>query len=123
MRAELAQLEAVLGYRFASPDLLRRALTHSSAAHEAQPGDSAANQDNERLEFLGDSILGFVTSEALVTRHPDAPEGELSRLRAHLVSATHLYGVASGLDLAHIQHAAHWRENRDLIIDIFELAG
>jgi len=99
MRAELALLEAALDYRFASPDLLRRALTHSSAAHEAPGGSAFPDRDNERLEFLGDSILGFLTSEALVHRYPECREGDLSRLRAHLVSATHLYGVASSLDL------------------------
>jgi ribonuclease-3 len=99
MRAELALLEAALNYRFAAPELLRRALTHSSAAHEAQAGSSTPDQHNERLEFLGDSILGFLTSEALVERYPESREGELSRLRAHLVSATHLYGVACALDL------------------------
>jgi len=99
MRAELALLEAALDYRFASPDLLRRALTHSSAAHEASVGSASPDRDNERLEFLGDSILGFLTSEALVHRYPECREGDLSRLRAHLVSATHLYGVACTLEL------------------------
>ena len=99
MRAELALLEAALDYRFASPDLLRRALTHSSAAHEAPGGSAFPDRDNERLEFLGDSILGFLTSEALVHRYPECREGDLSRLRAHLVSATHLYGVACALEL------------------------
>ena len=99
MRAELALLEAALDYRFASPDLLRRALTHSSAAHEAPTGSAACDRDNERLEFLGDSILGFLTSEALVHRFPECREGDLSRIRAHLVSAVHLYGVACSLDL------------------------
>jgi ribonuclease-3 len=126
MRAELALLEAALGYRFASPDLLHRALTHSSAAHEAQAGASIPNQDNERLEFLGDSILGFVTSEALVARHPDAPEGELSRLRAHLVSATHLYGVASALDLGRYlqlgrsEEMSGGRGKKTLLVDALE---
>ena len=99
MRAEMALLEAALDYRFTSPDILRRALTHSSAAHEAPGGSASTDRDNERLEFLGDSILGFLTSEALVHRYPECREGDLSRLRAHLVSATHLYGVACSLDL------------------------
>jgi ribonuclease III len=92
-------LEAALNYRFSAPELLDRALTHSSAAHEAQTASPSSDRDNERLEFLGDSILGFLTSEALVERYPECREGDLSRLRAHLVSATHLYGVASALDL------------------------
>jgi ribonuclease-3 len=99
MRAELSALEAKLNYRFAARELLRRALTHSSAAHEAHTGPCSPDQDNEQLEFLGDSILGFLVSEALVERRPECREGELSSLKAHLVSATHLYGVACRLDL------------------------
>ena len=99
MRAQLALLEESLEYWFASAELLRRALTHSSAAHEAHTEIGSPDRDNERLEFLGDSILGFLTSEALVERHPECREGELSRLRAQLVSATHLYSVACALDL------------------------
>jgi ribonuclease-3 len=99
MRAELASLEAALNYRFHGPELLSRALIHSSAAHETHSGPCPPDRDNEQLEFLGDSILGFLTSEALVQRHPECREGELSRLKAHLVSATHLYGVACRLEL------------------------
>ena len=126
MRAELALLEAGLGYRFVSPELLHRALTHSSAAHEAQTAAGAPNQDNERLEFLGDSILGFLTSAALVERHPEAPEGELSRLRAHLVSATHLYGVACALDLGRYlqlgrsEEMSGGRGKKTLLVDALE---
>lgn len=99
MRAELSSLEAALQYRFSTPELLCRALTHSSAAHEAQSASPSPKQHNERLEFLGDSVLGFLTSEALVARYPDLREGDLSRLRAYLVSAAHLYGVACALEL------------------------
>jgi ribonuclease III len=98
MRAELATLEAKLNHRFANPELLRRALTHSSLANEAHPG-ADPKHDNEQLEFLGDSILGFLISEALVLRFPQSREGELSRQKAHLVSAAHLHGVARRLDL------------------------
>ncbi len=99
MRGELALLEAKLDYRFANPELLRRALTHSSAAHEARAGRTSPDRDNEQLEFLGDSILGFLTSDALVSRYPDSSEGDLSSLRAQLVSAAHLHGVAAALEL------------------------
>ena len=124
MHAELALLEAALGYRFASPDLLRRALTHSSAAHEAPAG--ASHEDNERMEFLGDSVLGFLTSEALVARYPESREGELSRLRAHLVSATHLYGVACALDLGRYlelgrsEEMSGGRGKKTLLVDALE---
>lgn len=91
-------LEAALGYRFASRDLLARALTHRSSIHEKGPGAEGPS-DNEQLEFLGDSILGFVVSDALLEAHPAFPEGRLSKLKAHLVSASHLHEVAVRLRL------------------------
>jgi len=92
MSGDLEVLEGVLGHRFANRELLERALTHKSRASERSPEEPGA--DNEQLEFLGDAILGFVTSETLVARHPAYPEGRLSKLKAHLVSASHLYEVA-----------------------------
>jgi ribonuclease-3 len=126
MRAELALLEARLNYRFSRPELLHRALTHSSAAHEAHVGPCSPDQDNEQMEFLGDSILGFLTSEALVQRHPEYREGELSRLKAHLVSATHLYGVARRLDLGSYlelgrsEEMSGGRAKKTLLVDALE---
>ncbi len=99
MRAELATLEIKVAHRFREPELLRRALTHSSLANETRNGSGDPLDDNEQLEFLGDSILGFLISEALVLRYPDHREGDLSRQKAHLVSAAHLHGVARRLDL------------------------
>jgi ribonuclease-3 len=98
MRAEPADLERKLNYRFTNQELLRRSLVHSSLANEIRTAGTPAT-DNEQLEFLGDSILGFLVAEALVLRSPDAREGELSRRKAHLVSAAHLHGVARRLDL------------------------
>jgi len=98
MRAEPAGLELKLNYRFSDPELLRRALVHSSLANEVRTAGTPVN-DNEQLEFLGDSVLGFLVAEALVRRSPAAREGELSRQKAHLVSAAHLHGVARRLDL------------------------
>ena len=77
-------LSETLGYSFSDARLLRQALTHRSA-----PGDS-----NERLEFLGDAVLDIVISEALFHTLPDAPEGDLSRLRASLVRDTSLADIA-----------------------------
>ena len=77
-------LSETLGYSFSDARLLRQALTHRSA-----PGDS-----NERLEFLGDPVLDIVISEALFHTLPDAPEGDLSRLRASLVRDTSLADIA-----------------------------
>src|SRR4029077_5213173 len=99
MRADPASLEVKIGYRFSDSEMLRRALIHSSHAHEVRTGSGSPEQDNEQLEFLGDSILGFLISEALVRRFPGYREGELSRRKAHLVSAAHLHGVARSLEL------------------------
>ena len=90
-------LQAKLGYRFQNTKLLVRALTHRSRSSEADPTDDTGN--NEQLEFLGDSILGFVVSEALVFKNPSAQEGQLSQLKAQLVSAIHLHRCALELDL------------------------
>jgi ribonuclease-3 len=86
-------LESVLGHRFRSQQVLSRALTHSSHANES------AGLDNEPLEFLGDAVLGLVTSQALFERYPQHTEGRLSKIRAHLVSARHLIKVAKQLGL------------------------
>jgi ribonuclease III len=94
---ESETLETALGYHFASRELFARAFTHRSSVYEKTA--SAAATDNEQLEFLGDSILGFVVSDALVAAHPDFPEGRLSKLKAHLVSAAHLHEVAARLHL------------------------
>jgi len=103
MSLALASLEEKLGYRFRNRELLIRALTHRSWLSErVSPLPEVG--DNEQLEFLGDSILGFVVSEALVLRHPSAREGSLSKWKAHLVSATHLHQCALKLGLGeHLQ--------------------
>ena len=96
--ADLGTLEEAIGHVFRNAELLQRALTHKSRIHE-QPSENPALADNEQLEFLGDAILGFVVSECLVRRYPSAPEGRLSKLKAHLVSAARLYEVAQTLSL------------------------
>lgn len=83
---------SAIQYPFADPALLARALTHSSFSSD----------NNERLEFLGDSVLNCVISEALLQRFPDATEGELSRLRANLVNQQALFEVALQLDLGSV---------------------
>jgi ribonuclease-3 len=97
----LPALEAQLGHHFQRPELLQNAITHSSHANElaADSGSSTRPLDNEQLEFLGDAVLGFVTSRMLFDRYPDYTEGQLSKTRAHLVSAKHLIQVARGLQL------------------------
>jgi ribonuclease-3 len=98
MSADLQVLEAELGHTFRDRDLLVRALTHKSLASERRNAGEAS-PDNERLEFLGDAVLGFIASEDLIRRFPDYPEGRLSVLRARLVSAVHLYDCAQHLKL------------------------
>ena len=89
MRQDPQRLSRQLGHAFADPQLLDDALTHRSAQ----------TRHNERLEFLGDAVLGFLVAEALWRRFPQATEGELSRLRARLVNRESLAGVAQALDL------------------------
>ena len=97
MYAGLETLEAALGHTFQYRKLLERALTHKSRVYEKNL--QSILDDNEQLEFLGDSILGFIVSEYLVAQHPGYPEGRLSKLKAHLVSASHLYEVAQTIGL------------------------
>ena len=92
----MQELEKKLNYTFRDPGLLHEALSHSSYANEHR---SAVRRSDERLEFLGDSVLGFVTAEFLFVQHPDLPEGDLTRIRAALVCEQSLYEVARKLDL------------------------
>lgn len=111
MRAELETLEEAIGHRFSTRDLLVRALTHSSHVHEmAVAGSELALRDNEQLEFLGDAVLGFLISEWLIRHFTDAAEGKLSKIKAHLVSAAHLYEVARRLDLGSFLHLSRGEE-------------
>ena len=125
MSAEQSTLEQRIDHRFSNPELLHRALTHSSLANEARTGGSPLT-DNEQLEFLGDSILGFLIAEALVLRHPGQTEGELSRQKAHLVSAAHLHGVArrlelgAYLELGRSEEMSGGRAKKTLLVDALE---
>src|SRR3989441_2860048 len=101
---DIAILQAAVGHQFARTQLLEQALTHSSQARELEALQAAGSTrvgDNEQLEFMGDAVLGFVTTEELFKRFPGFREGELSKLRAHLVSEKHLIRVAQGLELGH----------------------
>ena len=108
MEAVITELEAALGHVFRAPGLLLRALTHRSLAREQAileneergSGDFARGAgDNERLEFLGDAVLGLVVAESLFGVHPDWHEGELTRVRARLVSRQHMAQVAEKIGL------------------------
>jgi ribonuclease-3 len=93
---ELDEIQRRLEYRFRQPRLLREALTHKSYLNEVRGSEES---DNERLEFLGDAVLDLVVSEYLLHAFPEAAEGELSKLRARLVSEKTLSRVAEKIGL------------------------
>lgn len=98
----LAKLETLLGHRFQTPELLERALTHRSWAHEKLKGEPEARvrgAENESLEFVGDSVLGLAIAEQLYTKHPGSAEGDLTLMKHRLVSMPTLAGVALRLNL------------------------
>jgi len=98
---DLEKLFLGLGYTFRDADVVTTALTHTSYANE---NPRAAPHHNERLEFLGDAVLDFVISDALMREFPDSPEGDLSKIRASLVSEGALAELARELDLgAHLR--------------------
>ena len=102
----MTALEEKLGYEFQDRRLLENALTHSSCANESRGRLSS----NERLEFLGDSILGMVVAEHLYRNHPDLPEGDLTRTRAALVCEESLVEVAKELSLGEYLHLGKGEE-------------
>ncbi len=100
----LSKLETAIGHEFRDRALLELALTHSSYAREAESQAAAKGEeviigDNEQLEFLGDAVLGLVTSQELYQRFPKFQEGQLSKLRAYLVSEKHLILTAKKLKI------------------------
>ncbi len=121
MNRNLKALENELGYTFQNPALLDRALTHSSYANER-----ASSGDNERLEFLGDSVLGFITAEYLFSEHKGVPEGELTRLRAYAVCEKSLdvyareIGLGDYLLLGKGEERTGGRERASVLSDAFE---
>lgn len=116
-------LEEKLGYTFRDPALLDNALTHSSYANENR---AAGAQSNERLEFLGDSILGMVTADYLYRAHPDLPEGDLTRTRAalvceeSLVEVAHAWGLGRFLKLGRGENAGGGRTRPSIQADAVE---
>ena len=126
MDDSLAALEARVGHVFSDRVLLGRALTHKSRAFEDGASGAETYSNNEQLEFLGDSVLGFLVSEALVRKFPEFPEGRLSKCKAHFVSADHLFAVALKLDLgAHLllgkgEELSGGRGKRALLADALE---
>ncbi len=117
---ERAELEAILGHHFEHPDRLERALTHRSLRQEAN------GIDNERLEFLGDRVLGLVASERLFEHFPNWEAGKLSKGLARLVSAASICAVARKLDLGRFlrlgpgEEKTGGREKKRLLADAYE---
>lgn len=122
-RTDIAALENAIGYSFSNKELLREALTHSSYAHELKTKKIEV-QCNERLEFLGDSVLSLVTSEYLFSRYGDLPEGDLTHIRAALVQSQSLAEYARGIELGEYLYLGNGEEknrNRQSILeDAFE---
>jgi ribonuclease-3 len=125
-------LEERLGHKFASKELLERALTHSSAVPELRvagaedPVNTSLSRDNERLEFLGDTVLELLASEYLLASFPEWSEGQLSKSRARIVNASSLEAAARRLRLGdHLrlgrgEEKTGGREKQTLLADAFE---
>ena len=118
---DLGDLQDRLGHRFADLALLQLALTHRSWCAE-----NAGHGSNERLEFLGDAVLGLVVTDHLYGRFPDLPEGELAKARAWIVSAASLAEVAAELGLGDVvllgkgEHHSGGREKPSILADAME---
>ena len=119
----IKDLEAAIGYKFQNITLLQNALAHSSYANERWH-DSL--KSNERLEFLGDSVLGMVVAEHLYRNFPDRPEGELTRMRADMVCETSLaliaeqIGLGQHLLLGHGEETGGGRNRASILADAVE---
>ncbi len=130
MKADLKELQVELGHEFSKPELLVCALTHRSLAHQLAQMDvgkkNSADADNERLEYLGDAVLGLVVAEALFLLHPEWREGELTRIRSGLVSRQHMAHVAEAMSLgkhlrlSHGEESSRLRRNRTVLSNTME---
>lgn len=120
--ASLHELEGKLQYTFSDLGLLETALTHSSYANEQGPG----HKYNERLEFLGDSVLGFITADKFFHTFRDIPEGRLTKLRASTVCEESLFEFAKQIDLGSYlllgkgEEKNGGRERASIVSDAFE---
>lgn len=122
---DIAALQNAIGYEFKNTDMLKEALTHSSYANELKARKQVA-VCNERLEFLGDSVLSVVVSEYLYSKFSNLPEGELTQKRAMLVQSASLASYASSiclgdyLYLGHGEEKNNGRERRSTLENAFE---
>lgn len=109
--APLEELERRLGHSFANRKLLEQALTHRSLTRDGTNVSANPIEDNERLEFLGDAVVGLAAAESLYLRYRDLAEGDLTRLRGTLVSRRHLSQVARQMDLGRFLLLGRSEEN------------
>ncbi|MCR4647369.1 MAG: ribonuclease III [Oscillospiraceae bacterium] len=122
MEVSLTELEELLQYRFQNPEYLHEALSHSSYANEKKK----TRRSNERLEFLGDSVLSVVVSQYLFLHYPDLPEGELTKIRAALVCEKSLHKFALRIRLGDFlllgkgEEHTGGRERPSILADAFE---
>ncbi|RUM90559.1 MAG: ribonuclease III [Thermovibrio sp.] len=118
---KLVELERRLGYSFKDRNLLRRALIHRSFSFEKEVGENY-----EVLEFLGDAVIGLIVSEELIKRFPDKTEGELSQIRAFLVSEPSLAELARTIDLGEFlylgkgERRSGGKTKSSILCDVFE---
>ncbi len=118
----LTDLQKTLGITFTDQELLKRAFIHRSYLNEAKH----IEKSNERLEFLGDAVLSFLTSHYLYTTYPEYPEGTLTNVRSSLVKTQSLAAIAGALHLgdllllSHGEEASGGRTNPSLLADVFE---
>ena len=119
----IKDLETAIGYRFKNISLLQNALTHSSYANERWHNSLLSN---ERLEFLGDSVLGMLVADYLYRTFPDRPEGELTRMRADMVcehtlaTAANRIGLGEHLLLGHGEEQGGGRSRESILADAME---
>ena len=119
----IKDLETAIGYRVRNISLLQNALTHSSYANERWHNSLLSN---ERLEFLGDSVLGMLVAEYLYRTFPDRPEGELTRMRADMVCEKTLANVANSIGLGehlllgHGEEQSKGRTRNSILADAME---
>ena len=119
----LNELESALNYRFGKIDLLQDALTHKSYMSDPRQGRQS---NNERLEFLGDTVLGLVIAEHLMSTHPDYPEGTLSKFKGRIVSEPSLAEISRTLDIGSYlrvgkgEELTQGREKSSILADALE---
>jgi ribonuclease-3 len=119
----MSELEDLLEYRFRDQSLLLQALTHRSFVNERE---SENQRNNESLEFLGDAVLGFVVSARIFQLYPDLTEGDLSKIKAYLVSAANLFRLAEGIHLGDFVRLSRGEEKtggrtkRAIAVDTYE---